>query len=136
MSTDALLYLDSSALVKLVVPEAESAALVELLVDWPARVTSHVAVVEVVRAARRASHDKAVHRRAREVMAAVNLIRLNGDVMQQATTLQPTVLCSLDAIHLASATSLADDIGAFVAYDRTLSAAAAAAGFRILAPGL
>ena len=134
MSADALLYLDSSALVKLVVPEPESAALVALLSDWPARVTSHVAVVEVVRAARRASTDGAVHRRAREVMAAVNLIRLREDVLEQAATVRPATLRSLDAIHLACATSLADDIGAFVAYDRTLSAAAEAAGFRVLAP--
>ena len=39
-----LLYLDSSALVKLVLPEAESAALLESLAAWPACVTSELAI--------------------------------------------------------------------------------------------
>jgi hypothetical protein len=54
-----LLYLDSSALVKLVLPEAESEALLESLSAWPVRITSDLARVEVVRATRRATQDPA-----------------------------------------------------------------------------
>ncbi len=50
---EGFLYLDSSALVKLVLPEAESQALVELLARWEEKVSSALAFVEVIRASRR-----------------------------------------------------------------------------------
>ncbi|HEV7515295.1 MAG TPA: hypothetical protein VGR07_03255, partial [Thermoanaerobaculia bacterium] len=67
-----LLYLDSSALVKLVLPERESEVLLLSLAAWPACVTSELAGVEVVRAARRSSVDRAVEQRAETVMAGLH----------------------------------------------------------------
>ncbi len=132
--SEKLLYLDSSALVKLVVRERESPALVELLAEWPNRVTSAIASVEVVRAARYASSDAVVHRRAHEVMAAVNLLSVATGVLNAAAHLDPPSLRSIDAIHLAAALSLGADLGAFVAYDERLVDAARRLGLAVLAP--
>ncbi|HLE83469.1 MAG TPA: type II toxin-antitoxin system VapC family toxin [Thermoanaerobaculia bacterium] len=130
-----LLYLDSSALVKLIVSEQETPALLSVLRDWPERVSSELALVEVGRAARRASNDPAVHRRAQDVLDAIHLLRLDVSILQQASRLQPAQLRSLDAIHLASALSLEGDLGALAAYDGPLRNAARALGVPVVAPG-
>lgn len=44
-------------------------------------------------------------------------------------------LRTLDAIHLASALSLADELDAFVTYDDRLTATARSAGLMVAAPG-
>lgn len=132
---DELLYLDSSALVKLVLPEAESEALLESLSAWPVRVTSEMARVEVMRATRRATTHPAAEQRAEEVMAGLYLLKIDSDVLEGAARLEPRTLRSLDAIHLASALSLEADLGAIVVYDSNLATAAASCGLRVLAPG-
>jgi predicted nucleic acid-binding protein len=131
-----LLYLDSSALVKLVLPEVESAALLKSLAAWPVRLTSELARVEVARAARRSSTDPAVEQRAEEVLAGLHLIKMDGDILGRAARLEPRILRSLDAIHLASALSLDADLGAIVIYDNTLATAAAGCGLHVISPGL
>lgn len=130
-----LLYLDSSALVKLVLAEAESGALFKILAAWPDRVSSELARVEVVRATRRASADPGVEERAGQVLASLHLLKIDTDILGRAARLGPPTLRSLDAIHLASALSLGDDLGAMAVYDSGLAAAAAAVGMKVLAPG-
>ena len=132
---EGLLYLDSSALVKLVAREPESDALATLLRQWPERVTSEVAAVEVSRAARGASTDPALHERARQVVAATHLVVLDAAVLAAAETAGPPALPALAALHLASALELGDDLGAIVSYDPSLAAAAREAGLTVLAPG-
>lgn len=132
---DKLLYLDSSALVKLVVPEKESGVLLESLSAWPVRVASELARVEVMRAARRATAQPAAEKRASEVMAGLYLLKIDGDILSEAARLEPRILRSLDAIHLASALSLGADLGAIVTYDGNMATAAASCGLRVLAPG-
>jgi predicted nucleic acid-binding protein len=127
-----LLYLDSSALVKLVVPEPESHALRDLLRSWPERVSSVIARVEVVRAARRIGSRAA--RLAEEVMDRLTLVELDDAVLQRAATAEPSHLRTLDAIHLATALSLGDDLSAVCAYDSRLADAAASAGIEVLSP--
>jgi predicted nucleic acid-binding protein len=129
-----LLYLDSSALVKLVLPEAETAALLEILAVWPERVTSELAGIEVMRAVRRARADPAAEQRAAEVLAALPLLKMDPDILSRAARLEPRTLRSLDAIHLASALSLGDDLGAIAVYDAGLAAAAVDHGVEVLAP--
>lgn len=129
-----LLYLDSSALVKLVLPEVESAALLESLAAWPARLSSELSRVEVVRAVRRATADPAAEERAEQVLAGLHLMKIDSDVIGRAARLEPRLLRSLDAIHLASALSLGDGLGAIVVYDAGLSTAAAACGLNVMAP--
>lgn len=134
MVAQALLYLDSSALVKLVLPEAETGALLAALGDWPQRLSSEIATVEVRRAARRASAEESVRRRAEQVLAGLHLLRLDAAIFDRAAGLDPETLRSLDALHLASALSIGHDLGAFVAYDRALATAARGAGLTVLAP--
>jgi predicted nucleic acid-binding protein len=131
---DALLYLDASALVKLVVREAESAALSSELVDWPAQVSSIVSEVEVPRVARRASLAAEVIARADRVVRQLGTVLLTEEVAREAARIAPLGLRSLGAIHLASALSLGADLGAFVSYDRRLAEAAESAGLKTLAP--
>ena len=129
-----ILYLDSSALVKLVLPEAESGALLESLLAWPVRVASELARVEVVRAARRATLDPAAEKRAEEVLAALYLLKIDSDILSEAARLEPRTLRSLDAVHLASALSLGADLGPIVTYDSNMTTAAASCGLEVLAP--
>lgn len=126
------MYLDSSALVKLVVPEAESAALRILLRSWPERVSSVVAAVEVERAARRIGAGAV--RRARSVLSRIGLVELDDEVVRAAATVEPLELRTLDAIHLGTAVTLHEEMGAFCAYDARLAGAAARMGLEVLAP--
>jgi uncharacterized protein len=61
-------------------------------------------------------------------------VELSAGIADAAAKLEPPSLRTLDAVHLASALSLGDDLGAFVAYDRRLAEAAEAAGIEVLAP--
>lgn len=128
----ALLYLDSSALVKLVVPEPESGALRMTLRSWPERVSSVVSEIEVERVARRVGGGAI--RRAGSVLDRVGLIELDEEVRSSVGALRPPELRTLDAIHLATALSLQDDLGSFCAYDRRLLGAATAEGVNVLMP--
>ena len=128
------IYVDSSALVKLVLPEAESAALLTLLTEEVEPISSELATVEVIRASRRASRDSEVHNRALAVMAALHLVRVDSAILERAASIEPESLRSLDAIHLASALSLSPEVGAIIVYDAGLAAAATDAGLRVLAP--
>lgn len=121
-------------MVKLVLPEPETPALLKILPDWPHRISSELSAVEVVRAARRASKAVKVLSRAREVVASVHLIKFNEQISERASLLEPVTLRSLDAIHLASALSVQPEIGAIVVYDSTLAGAAEKAGLTVLQP--
>src|SRR6266498_3822544 len=127
-----LLYLDSSAIVKLVVPEPETKALRELLWSWPERVSSVVARIEVERVARRIGGGAV--RRGRTVLSRIALVDLDEDVVRLAAALDPAELRTLDAIHLATAISLGRDLGAFCAYDVRLNEAALAKTVEVLSP--
>ncbi|HET9766282.1 MAG TPA: type II toxin-antitoxin system VapC family toxin [Thermoanaerobaculia bacterium] len=130
-----VVYLDASALVKLVSDEAETTSLQSSLADWPRRMSSCVAEVELMRAARRGKDVPRASAAAREVLAKVVLLEVDSTVRGLAATLEPPVLRALDAIHLASALTLGGTLEAFVTYDRRLFAAALAAGLVAVAPG-
>lgn len=127
-----LLYLDSSAIVKLVVPEPETRALRELLRSWTERVSSVVARIEVERVARR--FGGGAIRRARTVLSRIGLVEFDRDVVDAAVALEPPTLRTLDAIHLATALTLGSDLGAFCAYNTRLAAAAESQAMEVLAP--
>jgi len=129
-----ILYLDSSALVKLILPEEETLALFRLLLSWPYRIASQIGFVEVYRAVRRASLDHAVLRRAEEVMATIHFMELGMDALGEAVCLEPLLLRSLDAIHVASALTLKYELGAFVTYDRVMADAARRLDLKVLSP--
>lgn len=130
-----MIYLDSSALIKLVQEEAESAALEAWLGDRPGTpiVSSELTKIELIRACRRANPGALPA--ARALLTELDLIPLSGEVIDQATEVGGDHLRSLDAIHLASALALRADITTLVAYDHRLLDAAEAAGLTCAQPG-
>jgi uncharacterized protein len=131
-------YLDSSALVKLVLPEPESEALAGYLRERrPRAVSTILAAVEVPRAVERAEpvDPVAAGRRLRAVLGETTLVDLTLELADQAAPLPPPELRAADAVHLATALALGEDLSAFVAYDRRLLAAAGAAGLPVQTPG-
>ncbi len=130
-----MIYLDSSALMKLVRAEQETAALSEWLNARPDQpvVTSELGRVEVLRAARRVG-GRAVSE-ARAVVDDLDLVRLGRTVQDVACEIDSPSLRTLDALHLASALVLGPALVAFVAYDHRLCDAARAAGLVVTVPG-
>jgi predicted nucleic acid-binding protein len=129
-----LVYLDSSALVKLVVTEPESRALIERLRGWPERVCSALALTELPRALARAGLGAAAHRRAREVLGRIALVDVDRRILATAATLEPLALRTLDAIHLATAMAVREDLEIVVTYDGRLRAAAERIRIDVAAP--
>jgi len=127
-------YADSSALVKLIIEEPESSALRALAVPAAGLVTSHLAMVEVHRAARMAHAMPASSESARTLLASCRLIAVSDDVLGRARALASPRLRTLDAIHLA--TALRIRATRIITYDRRLIEAASDAGLRVLHPGL
>lgn len=129
-----LLYLDSSAIVKLISNEEETPALIAFLRESPDTVSSVLSRVEVKRAVRRvgAPHDLAS--RADQVLERIALLKLDDPVLWKAAELDPVELRSLDALHLATAISLRPHLDAFVTYDARLARAAASLGFEVESP--
>ena len=126
-------YVDTSALVKLVVAEAESAALLYWLGEQTQPlVSSDLARTELVRATRRAAPDRLV--RAREVLDLLVLIAVGTAIFEQAGRLEPPALRTLDALHLVSALDLGDDLEGMVTYDDRLASAAQFHGVPVIAP--
>jgi predicted nucleic acid-binding protein len=122
-------FLDSSALVRLVRPEAETGALRSFLAEpRHALLISELAVTEVTRTARRIGVDPS------RVLAECDVVLLRSEHLVRAGDLEPPTLRTLDAIHLATAISVGDRIDAFVVYDERLSAAATAHGLKVASP--
>jgi len=132
MSTRAA-YLDTSAFLKLIVSEPESAALHARLRRSPDRVSATLLRTETVRALRRSGNDHLVGS-ARRLFGAIRLIRLDEPLLDQAGDLRPTGLRSLDAIHLAAALSIVPDLGVLFTYDDRLREAALGQGLDVEAP--
>lgn len=126
-------YLDTSALVKLIVAEAETAALRTWLETEPRDpVTSDLARAELIRAARRVAPDRAVA--ARQLLEAMIVVEVATAVFEEAGRLDPAGLRTLDAVHLAAALDLGDDLTAIVTYDNRLADAAQSLGIAVVAP--
>ncbi len=126
-----MLYLDTSAVVKLLVAERESPALREYLGDrdWA---SSALLQTELIRALARV--DPSLLPRAVDLLERPNLLAIGTRVLDSAARLSPPSLRSLDAIHLASALEIRDELTAFVAYDDRLLAAASALGMPVASP--
>jgi hypothetical protein len=125
-------YLDASAIVKLVVREPESAELRKYLRRRRPLISSALSRTEVLRALLR-SGDAAI-RRGQQVLARLDLVRINDRILAAAGTLLPAEVRSLDAIHLATAAELGSDLGRIVTYDARMAEAGRALGLRIAAP--
>jgi predicted nucleic acid-binding protein len=124
-------YLDSSALLKLVVREPGSEALGLAVRKLVTQASSELAVVEVTRRAR--VHGHAAEDRARAVLRRTRLRPVDRPTIDRAAAMRPLRLRSLDAIHLATALNL-EDLDIFISYDSRLNEAAAAAGLNVESP--
>jgi predicted nucleic acid-binding protein len=125
-------YLDSSAIVKLAVREPESLALRRYLRRRQPVVSSALARTEVLRALLPAG-DKAVAR-GRSVLQRLDLVRVNERILNAAGVLPLPELRSLDAIHLATAHQLGEELRAVVTYDNRMVTAAKELGYKIVQP--
>lgn len=125
-------YVDASAAVKLVVSEPESASVRRFLGGEVTRVSSRVLAVELIRAVARGSPGALDQ--ARSLLGAMEFVELTEEIAERAAGLEPAGLRSLDAIHLASALALADELDAFITYDARQADAARALGLTVVAP--
>ena len=127
------IYLDTSALVKLLIEEPETAALSDYIGSSGFQMTTSVVTeVELARAVSRVeeSHQK-------EVASLLNgqvLVPLTDSIRLRAAHLQPFGIPSLDAIHLATAVEIQPSLHAVISYDRRMSEAAGSFGLEVLAP--
>jgi uncharacterized protein len=132
MSADRATYLDSSAIVKLVVREPESAALRRYLRRRRPAVSSELATTEVARALLPLGGPAV--QRAKDVLARLDLMRVSDRVLAAAGELLPADLRSLDAIHLATAVQLGTDLARVVTYDDRMIVAARELGLPVASP--
>lgn len=126
-------YVETSALVKLVVEEPESEPLRRWLDqrDRPPT-SSDLARTELLRAAKRLAPELVPE--AQILLDSLTLLELPSAVFDHAGRLDPAHLRSLDALHLASAFTLGDELEAIVTYDDRLAAAARARGITVVSP--
>ncbi len=130
---DGLAYIDTSAMVKLVISERQSRALAAAIdSEWPQLTSSEILSVETARAALRSG--KATPALVAHRLRSVALLPLTAGIRKVAGRLSPPELRSLDAIHLATALAAAERIGAVITYDKRLAAACLDSGLRVVAP--
>ncbi|MCZ6663380.1 MAG: type II toxin-antitoxin system VapC family toxin [Actinobacteria bacterium] len=132
MSAEETWYIDSSAIVKLIVREPESAALRRFLKRRQTLVASALTQTEVSRAV--LPLGEPFLRRASDVLDRIELVRVNRQVLRDAAVLEPVTLSSLDAIHLATAALFADTLGGLITYDGRMMEAAGSYGWSVKAP--
>jgi uncharacterized protein len=102
------------------------------LASWDGYVSSALLAVEAIRACARRSTEDA--RETRGWLEGVSLLPLDDLILDKATELQPAGLRSLDALHLATALSIREEIGVFVTYDERLGDAAEEQGLPVSRP--
>jgi hypothetical protein len=134
-----MIYLDTCAVAKLARHERET----EALFDWldlregESLVSSVLLEVELERALRRV--DPKALARVPRILSGISRVELNAQIRAAAGAYQDPLLRSLDAIHLATAQTIAEstgkEISAFLTYDKRLIAAARAAGVHVEHPG-
>jgi predicted nucleic acid-binding protein len=130
-----IIYCDSSALVKLVIDEPESAELEAWLgmQPEPVLVSSVLARTEVVRAVART--DPNAVQLAVDLLAALSVVELDVSLADDAARLDPPELRSLDALHVAAALRLGPALGSMVSYDERMLDAAKGYGVAVAHPG-
>jgi predicted nucleic acid-binding protein len=130
-----MIYLDSSAVVKLAHQEAGSAALREWLDERAEMGWTGSVLVEIESFRAIARHAPRSVSRLHPVLDLIDLIDLEPGVRVLARTVRPATVRSLDAIHLATALHIRSRLTSFVTYDKRLAEAATAAGLTVDVPG-
>jgi len=127
-----VIYLDSSAIVKLIIAEVGSDALRAWLEDRPRRAASAIARTEVLSAVR--PEGPAAIAAARSILYAVDLVAIDDSILDAAALLRPPTLRTLDAIPLATALSIGEDLASLVTYDQRMIEGATALGLPTASP--
>lgn len=117
---------------KLPLREAEKDALLLELVEWEGFASSSLLGVESLRACAR--YGPTYEYAAREWMEGLALLPIDDGVLDIAAELEPAGLRSLDALHLATAISLGNELGVFFTYDDRLARAAEENGLAVARP--
>jgi hypothetical protein len=126
-------YFDTSAAAKLVISERGSTALRRWVsVRDDLMFSSDLLRTELLRATRRVAPEQMVQ--ARAVLESLILLILSTEVCERAALLEPEGLRSLDALHLAAALEVGDDLQGLLTYDRQLAEGAAALGIEVISP--
>jgi len=128
----ATVYLDTSAVGRVLLEESDAAAILRALGAFEQLVASRLMRVELRRLALRT--DRVVE--ADQLLAGVALIPLDGDILAAAETIPPTTVATLDAVHLATAVRLsrAGRLDAVMTYDARLADGARKHGLSVLSP--
>ena len=125
-------YIDSSAIIKLIVAEKESPDLKNYISDG--LLTSEIARVEVLRTVTMNAPDFVAS--AKKVLGALNTVDINASILYMAEDFGSEVsLRTLDAIHVATALSVRDVIEGVITYDKGMSKDAKALGLSVVSPG-
>ncbi len=124
-------YVDSSAALKIVLDEAESAALASAIDDAdPQLVACWLLETEMLRAVPR--HPDLTYEQVKEALEFINIVKTPRSTFQSAGYLPGAHLRSLDAIHLAAA--VATNADTVLTYDTRMAESAREIGLRVLAP--
>jgi uncharacterized protein len=134
-----ILYVDTSAMLKLLVREAESAAIERELLTWSELATSVITEVELPRAVARAREERAdavidgsvvLH----GVLSSAAIIPLSENIVAAARKVKPVQVGALDAVHIASAISLGRQLAGVATYDKRMQDALEPLGVGVIAP--
>lgn len=129
-----MIYLDASALVTLLSGRTHSAELRAYLAGTPGTpmATSTIGFIETVRTMDRVGSYPTLMA---DLSRSVSEILVTEEIRDVAALL-PGGCRTLDAIHVASAQVLGENLTALVSYDRRMLEAARAVGVLAVAPGL
>lgn len=127
-------YIDSSALIKLLVRQPETASLEADLAQRDGLLMSRLGAVECRRAAARVS-TRRVLQAFEQLLEAVYMLDISPAILNRAAEIAQPRVRSLDAIHLATALSIDDPELELITYDDRMADAARANGLRVVQPG-
>jgi len=124
-------YLDSSAILKLIIDESESVAMRNIFDDRC--LTSVISRIEVIRNIRRI--DPLALSAAQNILSRISMLPMNDVVLKTAETITATTsLKSLDCIHIASMITSATPLLGIITYDKAMAANAETLGIKVLNP--
>jgi len=128
------LYLDTSALGRILLAEPDAAAIRQTLADYDAWWSSALLIVELRRLAARENLEPIAER----LLSGVRTVAVDAASLERASRLQPPEVRTLDAIHLDAALELhaRSEVAAVLTYDRQLQTGCAQHGLPLEAPGV